>query len=126
MVAANVARLRAEKRWSLRELSERLERGPGWIAFSVLRKVEATERVINVDELTALAAVFDVSPITLLMPDVPDDEGLQVHLTGTETTEVSALLTWLQGRGPLAIESQQDEFEVEAFKRRALPSWAWR
>lgn len=125
MVGANVARLRAERRWSLREVSERLTRGPGWIAFSVLRKVEDGERAATVDELTALANVFGVSPITLLMPLVPDDEGIQVSLTGTEPTEAVALLGWLQGRSPLDVEHQDDLFEVEAFRRRALPPWAW-
>lgn len=123
-VAANVARLRGERRWSLRELAEKLPKGPGWIGHSGIRAVEANERAVTVDNLTALANVFDVSPVTLLMPYLPDDEGLQVSLTGTPVVEVSGLLGWLQGVGPAKLEEQADPFLAESFRRRSLPKWA--
>lgn len=124
IVAENVARLRAERRWSLRELAERLPKGAGWIGHSGIRSLEANERAASVDNLTALAAVFDVSPVALLMPYVPSDEGLQVHLTGTPTVEVSGLLGWLQGTHPIHLEDIGDSYLEEGFRRRSLPDWA--
>ncbi|QSM92996.1 helix-turn-helix transcriptional regulator [Mycobacteroides abscessus subsp. abscessus] len=125
VVGTNVKRLRAERRWSLRELSERLPEGPGWMAYSGVRAVESNKKAVTVDALSALATAFEVSPLTLLMPHVPADEGLQVSLTGTPTVEVRGLYAWLRGEAPIHMEEHEDEFLVESFRRRALPPWAW-
>ena len=77
------------------------------------------------DELTALAIAFGVSPLTLLLPPVPADEGVQVHLTGTPTVEVRGLYAWLRGDAPIHMEEWDDDFLIESFRRRALPPWAW-
>lgn len=117
-VGANVARLRAQKRWSLREMADALPDGPGGLSHASIRELEHGLRRVTVDELTALAAALDVSPLTLLVPPTEPDFGL----TGTGEPTPAVLLRWLQGRSPL--QGTDDPFEVEAFQRRALPEWA--
>ena len=46
-----------------------------------LGRIEAGERRVDVDELTALAAAFGICPATLLMPEVEDAESI-IQLTG--------------------------------------------
>jgi ABC-type tungstate transport system permease subunit len=81
---------------------------------------------VSVDQLTALATALDVSPIALLMPQVVTAADEQVRLTGTEDTEGEGLLAWLQGEAPADRGQWTDSFEVEHFRRRSLPPWAWK
>ncbi|WP_100482262.1 helix-turn-helix domain-containing protein [Mycobacteroides abscessus] len=122
-VASNVARLRGERRLSLRELADMLPKGAGWIGHSGIRAIEANERAVTVDNLTALANVFEVSPTTLLMPYAAS-AGDHVGLTGLPEAEAAGVLGWLQGVSPAALKDRVDAFVTEGFRRRALPEWA--
>lgn len=72
-VRRNLRRLREERRWSYRELSERLARTRRAIDVLELGWIEAGERPVDVDDLVALAAVFDLSPQQLLEPPADCD-----------------------------------------------------
>lgn len=124
-VRKNVARLRAG--WQYKELSEALGRVGHPIAPLGLRRIEAGERRVSVDDLVALAVVFEVSPLTLLLPE--DGHGsLASGLTGVrdgaEAKMVPHNVQWLWGLGeePLTLplgrvqdaDQQRAEFKVSA------------
>lgn len=80
-VLEGVRMLRLEKQWSFAELEERLTGVGHRIPALGLRRIESGARRVDVDDLTALAAVFDVSPSRLLLHVPEQHEGR--HLTGT-------------------------------------------
>ena len=128
-VAAALTRLQGEGRWqSLRQLSAALAELPGGgikLSHTSIGQIARGERHVTVDELTALATALEVSPLTLLMP-FSDGPSEVVELTGAGRRDAGPTLQWLQGTLPLGLEEDwQDEFETEAFRRRALPRWAW-
>lgn len=120
-VVANVKRLRAERRWSLVELSEEMGRIGRPMLSSGLHRLESGRRRVDVDDLAALALAFGVSPITLLLPWSGHD-GV-VHLTETVTSDVTAAWEWLRAVRPIELpEDQQDaDFAELAFQRQAIP-----
>jgi transcriptional regulator with XRE-family HTH domain len=129
-VAAALTRLQGEGRWrSLRQLSAALAELPGGgikLSHTSIGQIVRGERHVTVDELTALAAVLGVSPVTLLMPFTDDPSYGLIELTGTGDHHAGPLLEWLQGVLPLGLDAEaQDPFETEAFQRRSLPRWAW-
>lgn len=67
-VRRNVRRLREQRRWSYREVEERLARAGRAIPTLAQSAIDAGERRVDVDDLIALAAVFDLSPEELLQP----------------------------------------------------------
>ncbi|MET7437803.1 helix-turn-helix domain-containing protein [Streptomyces sp. NPDC005496] len=69
----NVRRLREQHRWSYRELEERLASAGRIIPALNLSAIDAGERHIDVDDLVALAAVFDVGSGELLRPPADCD-----------------------------------------------------
>jgi hypothetical protein len=126
-VAAALTRLQGEGRWqSLRQLSAALATLPGGgikLSHTSIGQIVRGERHVTVDELTALAAVLGVSPVTFLIPAVSTGPTELVALTGTGAADAGALLGWLRGDAPL--DGAGDSFETESFRRRALPQWAW-
>jgi hypothetical protein len=56
-VRRNIRRLREERRWSYREVEERLARVGRVIPVLGLSAIDAGERRVDVDDLVALAAV---------------------------------------------------------------------
>jgi transcriptional regulator with XRE-family HTH domain len=65
-VAATVAQLRQRHGWDQRTLAERVTGEGRPMSASVLGKIEATTRRVDVDDLVALATALDVSPSALL------------------------------------------------------------
>lgn len=80
-----------------------------------LGRIESGERRVDVDELTALAAAFGVSPATLLMPEAEGAEAT-VQLTGVQNGQAQRIWSWLTGSYPLG-------GSVLAFFNVALPPW---
>ncbi|MGW9031486.1 helix-turn-helix domain-containing protein [Streptomyces sp. NPDC055722] len=72
-VRRNVRRLREQHGYSYVELSERLAREGRSISTLGLSALERGERCVDIDDLVALAAVFDLGPEQLLQP--PEDCG---------------------------------------------------
>ena len=68
-VAAQVRRVREQRGWSLRELSEQMGAVGRPVQASGLAKVEAGDRRVDVDDLAALATALDVEVHRLLWPD---------------------------------------------------------
>jgi transcriptional regulator with XRE-family HTH domain len=95
-VAENVKRLREKQNLSYTQLSDRLQRIAGWSINAVgVRRIEAGERRVNVDDLMALAVALEVSPETLLMPYAENADD-QVRITGWEPMDASEAWRWMQ------------------------------
>lgn len=67
-VRRNVRRLREQHRWGYRDVEERLARAGRVIPALGLSAIDTGERRVDVDDLVALAAVFDLGVEELLQP----------------------------------------------------------
>lgn len=67
-VRRNIRRLREQRRWSYREVEERLAQVGRAIPVLGLSAIDTGERHVDVDDLVALAAVFGLTPGELLEP----------------------------------------------------------
>lgn len=67
-VARNVKRLREQRGMSIYSLSEALDRAGRPIMPSAIAKLEKQQRQVAVDDLVALAAALNVTPLQLLDP----------------------------------------------------------
>jgi transcriptional regulator with XRE-family HTH domain len=87
-----------------------------------LRRIESGDRRVDADDLTALAVALDVSPITLLMPQV-DEPAQEVAVAGVKTKiRADKLWLWLSASvtgawAPLTALSPM------AFSLNAQPEW---
>jgi transcriptional regulator with XRE-family HTH domain len=118
-VVENVKRLRADRHWSLAELSEQMGRVGRPMLSSGLHRLEQGKRRIDCDDLVALAAAFGVSPIALLLPA---DGMSEITLTDSLSADARAAWDWMRARRPLAIPEDEDEdFAVISFLRDSLP-----
>ncbi|MDM2175288.1 helix-turn-helix domain-containing protein [Mycobacteroides abscessus] len=125
-VANNLLVLRGSTGMSLRQLSGELAERGVTISAQSLSALEKGSTAVTVDLLTALAAVFGVSPIRLLVPESHDGFDPEVALTGTDSTYPISLYEWLAGTSPLGMSehiSEVDPRVVTAFRERSQPAW---
>jgi transcriptional regulator with XRE-family HTH domain len=123
-VAENVKRQREARNMSFAQLSDRLQTDARWSINPVgIRRIESGERRVTPDDLTALAVALKVSPITLLMPGLPDTENPNemVEVTGIDVKVSAAkLCLWLQADPSGASLVGLSPY---AFILAALPKW---
>lgn len=117
-VRANVLALRERNNLSYAQLSRTLRERGRVIPELGLRRIEDGDRRVDVDDLLALAAALDVSPITLLMPSTNHADQTAESTVGT--VSASRLWQWLTGEKPLAGDTPSDVF---GFIWRAVPNW---
>jgi transcriptional regulator with XRE-family HTH domain len=119
-VADNIRQIRETRHLGYTELSRLLADHGRDIAPLGLRRIEARERRVDVDDLMALAVVFGVSPVALL---APPSRSAQTTVEGTATGERRAdvLRKWLRDIDPL--EPLGFSTLVE-FAQRSWPEWA--
>jgi hypothetical protein len=119
-VAANVMRLRKAQNMSFTDVSEQLA-NLGWSINAVgIRRIENRERRVTPDDLTALAVVFGVSPITLLMPKSPATPSDLVEVTGwRKPVGAGHVWRWLTAQAPFVKDFQS----FMSFVDRSWPSW---
>lgn len=67
-VAANLVRLRTERRLSVRQLSTALGQMGRPVTASGITRIEKLKRRVDVDDLVALATALSVTPAQLLDP----------------------------------------------------------
>lgn len=103
-VAENVKRLRGGMTY--KELTERLAKVGREITVLGLRRIESGERKVDVDDLMALAVVFGVSPLTLLLPEYGSKD-ITTRITGYPD-EMGSNIAWLWARGDEPLEVPQD------------------
>ena len=81
-------------------LSDKLETVCGRkLPVLALRRIESGARRVDVDDLVALAMVFGVSPVRLLLP--PTDPGEAVPLTDKQSESWQAAWRWAVGELPI-------------------------
>ncbi|WP_200914757.1 helix-turn-helix domain-containing protein [Arthrobacter sp. Leaf234] len=111
-VMGNVKRARGEMTYA--ELSRRLADVGRPIPPLGLRRIEAGDRRVDVDDLMALALVLNVSPLSLLLPHGRQSE--EGDLAGNRVSNAQ-LWKWAVGEKPLG------EVTVLRFQADSLPSW---
>jgi transcriptional regulator with XRE-family HTH domain len=120
-VAQNVKRWREIRNMSYSQLSDKLTTDAAWLINPVgIRRIETGERRVTPDDLTALAAALRISPITLLMPGLPDaDNPIEmVEVTGMDAkVQASKLWKWLVG------EMSLTSGRALSFIEDATPRW---
>ncbi|MFJ6540474.1 helix-turn-helix domain-containing protein [Streptomyces sp. NPDC091385] len=129
-VAANVRRLREARGLSLRGLSQLLDGVGRNLSADAINKIENCRlgevnpkqtRRADVDDVTALALVLNVSPLTLLLPPASGDE--RVHLTDTVTVTAGDVWRWAEGRQsiPAAEDAAAQHERQTAYDSLTLP-----
>lgn len=122
-VKENVKRLRGGMQY--KELSERLAELGRPIPPLGLRRIEAGERRVDVDDLMALAVAFDVSPLALLLPRDGSRE-LASPMAGVVGREVAHNTQWLfaLAQEPLAFNPQDNQLgaKLRKFQLRSKPT----
>jgi 8-oxo-dGTP pyrophosphatase MutT (NUDIX family)/transcriptional regulator with XRE-family HTH domain len=129
-VIANLLELRAERRLSYKDLSDRLSQLGRSIPTLGLSRIEKGNRRVDVDDLVALALALGVNPAALLLPrDVPPDG--RVRLTEGATATARDAWNWADGRWPLPFpfagpgaKSTFDWHRVADFEAHARPEWS--
>lgn len=108
----NLRRLRGEMTYA--ELSRRLDTVGRPIPPLGLRRMEAGDRRVDVDDLIALALVLRVSPLTLMLPHGEQSEPTEV---ANMTVRQDELWQWAIGDRPLG------DVDRRRFQADSLPSW---
>jgi transcriptional regulator with XRE-family HTH domain len=118
-IARNLAELRDRRRYSVRQLSERLKDLQHPILPSGVSKIENLERKVSAEDLVALALALDVSPTRLLLPSEAVDE---VELTPAVRAPWASAWSWATGQRPLAADDEPvDAAAVTQFEQENQP-----
>lgn len=123
-VARNISRVRFARNMTQQALSDRMAELGRPIPTSSIGKIESGLRTVDVDDLMALAAALDVSPLGLLLPRTgsPEDE---LEATGAQG---KAEILWLWGTGYSSPKSEsvpqgQQRKQANDFVDVSLPRW---
>ena len=114
----NITTLRERRNLTYAELSRRLKGAGRAIPELGLRRIEGGHRRVDVDDLVAIAAALEVSPITLLMPQAADANEAAATSVGTVTA--GKLWRWLAAETPLFGDTPSDAL---GFMLRSVPDW---
>ncbi|MEU8327121.1 helix-turn-helix domain-containing protein [Micromonospora sp. NPDC048839] len=101
-VQANLKRLRLDRGFNFKQVSDRLSAIGRPIPVLGLSRIERGARRVDADDLVALAIVLEVAPVTLLMPPADDVESPpDVPLAPGVTVTWQAAWRWALGEQPL-------------------------
>lgn len=111
LVAAAIVRHRRRRGWEQSALATRVTEAGRPMSASVLGKVEASTRRVDVDDLVALATALEVSPSALLglgdpapAEDTPGTAGGPVETAARDDVEMLGELDQLDGMAPTLAE----------------------
>ncbi|WP_108986970.1 helix-turn-helix domain-containing protein [Streptomyces coelicoflavus] len=97
-IRARTKQLRGHRGWTAAELGARLKPyGLRWDRSIVANFEAGRRRTVSVNELLALALVFDVAPVNLLVP--VNDAPYQVAANRVE--DADTVRAWVRGQKPL-------------------------
>ncbi|MET9083755.1 helix-turn-helix transcriptional regulator [Streptomyces sp. NPDC004237] len=95
-MAVNLKRLRTARGMSTTRLSKALKDDAGHaIPATGITRIEKGQRRVDSDDLVAFALVFNVSPLTLLLPSTANDAAAAL----TDKREVTSRTAWYWGVG---------------------------
>ncbi|WP_222111335.1 helix-turn-helix domain-containing protein [Gordonia sihwensis] len=120
-VAQNIQRLREYQRVTFAELSRRLDEIGRAIPPLGLRRIEAGQRRVDVDDLIALAIALKSTPATLLTPNAESSEQ-QTDATGLRKIQVKTLWQWVTASAPVE-GKHSDATSYLEWTTTALPRW---
>ena len=115
-VSKNVKDFREKRNLGLRGLAKKLGEVGRPLTHSAIDQIEKGTRRVDVDDLMALAAALEVSPITLLMPADVDRDTLVVATGARGKVPAERIWNWLNASYPL-------QGAVMSFYGDALPVW---
>lgn len=103
-----------------KDLAEKLAAVGRPLTPVAIRDAENGKRKVDVDDLMAFAVVFDVSPLTLLMPE-SGSNGIPTNVTGVgENITCAEAWAWAMGSEPLP-NMADDAVRTIRFQERATP-----
>lgn len=116
-MARNVGDLRADRRLTVRALSERTERLGQRLLPSAITKVEKHRRSVSATELLVLALALDTTPNRLVLSPTADQE--QLALTPSTVASTARAWAWACGDHKLPdVWSQEDvNFDLDRERR---------
>lgn len=118
-LAANVVHERQVRGMAKAELSRRLDEVGRPMSLDVITKVEAATRPIDVDDLVALATVFDVSPVKLLFRDADNPHvGDWIEVTPAVRRRAQDVLDWALQRDPESREQEVRDLIAQLVRER--------
>lgn len=118
VAAQNVHRLRGNMTFA--ELGRRLEDIGHPIPPLGLRRIEKGQRRIDVDDLVALAQIFGVSPLGILLPYGLTYDRTKYLASDQDQTDQSVRKLWLWALGQ---ETLDDHDDVRLLRVRSIPQW---
>ncbi|MFJ7341450.1 helix-turn-helix domain-containing protein [Streptomyces sp. NPDC101110] len=121
-VADNLARLRKVRGYSTRQLAAEMERKGRPVSPSGITRMEKGDRVVTADDLVAFAAIFGVSPVSLLLPLTPTAE-TSVEITGGGTVDALRAWEWGIGRLPLRTTPEHERTQLAEHRLYGMPQW---
>ena len=107
-IGRDLRTLRKSRGWTLRNLSDEVNRHGHHIATMSLSRIEQGARDMRGPEIIALALAFGVSAAELLTPSDPGDDGT-VHV-GNRAVRWDVARRWVAGEVPLLV-SVADELD---------------
>lgn len=121
-VADNLARLRKVRGYSTRQLAAEMERKGRPVSASGITRMEKGDRVVTADDLVALAAIFGVSPVSLLLP-LTTSADTPVEITGGGTVDALRAWEWGIGRLPLRTAPEHERTQLAEHRLYGMPQW---
>lgn len=113
-VAANIARARRVRGFSLQQLENRLAELGRRIPVSGLSRIENEDRRVEVDDLMVIALALDISPLGLILPITPAPD-TDVEVTGARG---GAALFW-----QWALTEYSHDGDERGLGAISLPKW---
>jgi transcriptional regulator with XRE-family HTH domain len=121
-VIQNLTEIRAARRLTYKQLSDRLEQLGRPIPTLGLSRIEKGNRRVDVDDLVALAVALGVNPSALLLPRDGQAES-EIELTLAQRVAAGVAWKWADGRIPLPRLSEITPAEQADFEKYARPPW---
>jgi transcriptional regulator with XRE-family HTH domain len=119
VVGEQVAAIRKRRGWTQEDLARRLaDLGCGYLGRGAIAKIETEKREVSVDELVALAAALNVTPVNVCVPYGADD---QVEITPKIRVPAPRARRWFYAWEPIVSGKGK---EGEFFSELSPDEWA--